>query len=104
MTQYTGHHGPESLRTRGTIVVVPGRGECQAAYTRFGRRPADAYRVRVVDTRWINANVLPHSQARFVAELAAAVEGPAKGRCAARPGHPAERTGFITLPRQKEAI
>lgn len=26
MTDHTDHHGPEGLRTRGTIIVVPGRG------------------------------------------------------------------------------
>ncbi|MFJ9248571.1 alpha/beta hydrolase [Streptomyces sp. NPDC101776] len=50
MTQYTDYFGPEGLLVRGTIIVVPGRGETQATYTRFGRRlAADAYRVRVVD-------------------------------------------------------
>ncbi|MGY1808138.1 hypothetical protein ACI8AF_12285 [Blastococcus sp. SYSU D00669] len=40
---------PEGLRTRGTVVVVPGRGETPATYGRFGRRlAADAYAVRVV--------------------------------------------------------
>ncbi|WP_428956879.1 serine aminopeptidase domain-containing protein [Streptomyces sp. cg35] len=48
--QYTDHHAPEGLRTRGTVVVVPGRGETRATYNRLGRRlAADAYRVRVVD-------------------------------------------------------
>ena len=41
---------PEGLRTRGTVIVVPGRGETPAVYARFGSRLAyDAYRVRVVD-------------------------------------------------------
>ncbi len=35
---------------RGTLVVLPGRGETAASYERFGRRfAADAYRVRLVD-------------------------------------------------------
>ena len=46
VTDYT---GPEGLRTRGTVLVVPGRGESQATYERFGRRlAADSYRVRVL--------------------------------------------------------
>lgn len=37
------------LAVRGTVLVVPGRGETPAAYARFGRRlAADAYRVRVL--------------------------------------------------------
>ncbi|MEV0388174.1 alpha/beta hydrolase [Nonomuraea sp. NPDC050643] len=50
MTQSTDHHAPDGLRTRGTVIVVPGRGETRATYARFGSRLAyDAYRVRVVD-------------------------------------------------------
>ena len=50
MTDYSDYFGPEGLLVRGTIIVVPGRGETRATYTRFGRRlAADAYRVRVVD-------------------------------------------------------
>lgn len=40
---------PAGLRTRGTVLVVPGRGESPATYRRFGARiAADAYRVRVL--------------------------------------------------------
>jgi pimeloyl-ACP methyl ester carboxylesterase len=40
---------PEGLAPRGTVIVVPGRGEQPAVYERFGRRIAsDAYRVHVV--------------------------------------------------------
>ncbi|GAA2212613.1 hypothetical protein GCM10009850_080750 [Nonomuraea monospora] len=50
MTQSTDFHAPAGLRTRGTVIVVPGRGETRATYARFGARlAADAYRVRVVD-------------------------------------------------------
>ncbi|WP_299534274.1 alpha/beta hydrolase [uncultured Streptomyces sp.] len=50
MTEYTDHRTPEGLRVRGTILVVPGRGESRATYARLGRRlAADAYRVRVLD-------------------------------------------------------
>jgi alpha-beta hydrolase superfamily lysophospholipase len=39
---------PEGLAARGTLVVLPGRGEQPDLYARFGRRlAADAYRVRV---------------------------------------------------------
>ena len=40
---------PEGLAPRGTVIVVPGRGEQPAVYERFGRRiRCDAYRVHVV--------------------------------------------------------
>jgi alpha-beta hydrolase superfamily lysophospholipase len=40
---------PEGLVPRGTLIVIPGRGELPALYERFGRRlSSDAYRVRVV--------------------------------------------------------
>jgi alpha-beta hydrolase superfamily lysophospholipase len=40
---------PEGLNPRGTIIVVPGRGETPEVYERFGRRlSVDAYRVHAV--------------------------------------------------------
>jgi pimeloyl-ACP methyl ester carboxylesterase len=40
---------PEGLNPRGTIIVVPGRGERPGVYERFGRRiSGDAYRVYAV--------------------------------------------------------
>ncbi len=40
---------PEGLNPRGTVIVVPGRGERPEVYERFGRRiSSDAYRVHVV--------------------------------------------------------
>ena len=49
MTQSTDYFAPEGLRTRGTVIVVPGRGETPGTYARFGSRLAyDAYRVRVI--------------------------------------------------------
>jgi len=43
---------PTGIAPRGTLVVLTGRGETPAVYGRFGRRlSADAYRVRVVETR-----------------------------------------------------
>lgn len=86
MTQYIDHYGPEGLRTRGTVVVVPGRGEGRAAYARFGGRlAADAYRVRVVDAPRIDAGDLSGSLARFGAGLAAAVEDAATEDGVVRP-------------------
>lgn len=41
---------PDGVPTRGTVIVVPGRGEARGVYARFGARLAyDAYRVRVVE-------------------------------------------------------
>ncbi|MEU0969369.1 alpha/beta hydrolase [Streptomyces sp. NPDC005917] len=78
MTEYTDYHDPEGLRTRGTVVVVPGRGESRATYGRFGKRlAADAYRVRVVDGPEIDADDLNGSLARFGDRLYAAVKGTA---------------------------
>ncbi|MFD5779808.1 alpha/beta hydrolase [Streptomyces sp. NPDC126933] len=80
MTEYTDHYGPEGLRTRGTIVVVPGRGETRATYARLGKRlAADAYRVRVVDAPDIDADDLTGSLTRFGARLASAVEDTSAG-------------------------
>jgi alpha-beta hydrolase superfamily lysophospholipase len=40
---------PDGLSPRGTVIVIPGRGERADVYERFGRRiSADAYRVHVV--------------------------------------------------------
>lgn len=78
MTQYSDHFGPEGLLVRGTIIVVPGRGETRATYTRFGRRlAADAYRVRVVDAPDLDAEDLPTLAARLseAAEDTAAENG-----------------------------
>jgi pimeloyl-ACP methyl ester carboxylesterase len=44
------HRPAAGLRVRGTVIVVPGRGETAATYARFGARLAyDAYQVVVAD-------------------------------------------------------
>lgn len=49
MTDVLSFHEPEGLSPRGTLLVVPGRGEAPSVYRRFGARLAvDAYRVHVV--------------------------------------------------------
>jgi hypothetical protein len=66
MTQYSDYFGPEGLRVRGTVLVVPGRGETRSTYTRFGRRlAADAYRVRVIDAPDLDTEDLPTLAARI---------------------------------------
>lgn len=65
-SHYADFGAPAGLRTRGTVLVLPGRGETTASYGRFGARLAvDAYRVRV----------LPASPTDPAAALAAAVAG-----------------------------
>jgi alpha-beta hydrolase superfamily lysophospholipase len=77
VTDYT---GPEGLRTRGTVLVVPGRGEGEATYQRFGRRlAADSYRVRVLSAPLIAEDDLAGSLERFAAHLADAVAGTGAG-------------------------
>ncbi|MGD6756775.1 alpha/beta hydrolase [Streptomyces sp. BH105] len=75
-SQYTDHLAPEGLLTRGTVLVVPGRGETRAVYERFGRRlAADAYRVRVVDTPDLSGDDLDASLDALVERLAEAADG-----------------------------
>ncbi|GAA3388135.1 alpha/beta hydrolase [Cryptosporangium minutisporangium] len=62
--------GPQGLRTRGTVLVLPGRGETRRSYARFGTRlAADSYRVRVLAAPDADAG----SADRLAAELTAAV-------------------------------
>jgi alpha-beta hydrolase superfamily lysophospholipase len=62
---------PEGLSPRGTVIVVPGRGENPGLYERFGRRIAsDAYRVHTV-TDPVASATLAEEQVR------AALGGPA---------------------------
>ncbi|MEU3063714.1 alpha/beta hydrolase [Streptomyces subrutilus] len=83
---HTDHHAPRGLLTRGTVVVVPGRGESRATYARFGRRlAADAYRVRVVDPPRTDAEAPAGASDAFGARLARAVEDTAADGGVARP-------------------
>ncbi|MEU5704149.1 alpha/beta hydrolase [Streptomyces aurantiacus] len=86
MTEYTDHHAPAGLRTRGTVIVVPGRGETRETYTRLGSRlAADAYRVRVIDAPDFDAADLADQLDALGVELAAAGEGTAGEDGVARP-------------------
>jgi pimeloyl-ACP methyl ester carboxylesterase len=50
---------PDGLIPRGTVVVIPGRGELPAVYERFGRRlSSDAYRVRAVADPTVDAELV----------------------------------------------
>ncbi|MGW0683844.1 alpha/beta hydrolase [Streptomyces sp. NPDC002754] len=86
--QFTDHLAPEGLLTRGTVLVVPGRGETRAVYERFGKRlAADAYRVRVVDTPDLSGDDLDATLDTLVEQLAEAADGTASetGGTAAAP-------------------
>ncbi|MET8096689.1 alpha/beta hydrolase [Streptomyces sp. NPDC005236] len=86
MSQYNDHHGPEGLRVRGTIVVVPGRGETRATYDRLGARlAADAYRVRILDAPPLDAEDPAASLTAYAGRLADAVEGTASENGVVRP-------------------
>jgi alpha-beta hydrolase superfamily lysophospholipase len=74
MADYLDFSGPAELRTRGTVLVVPGRGESPAGYVRFGRRlAADSYRVRVLPAPVLDESDLAGCLARFAATLSDAV-------------------------------
>jgi alpha-beta hydrolase superfamily lysophospholipase len=85
MTDYTDHHAPEGLRVRGTVVVVPGRGETRDTYARFGGRlAADAYRVRVIDPPLLDADD-PAATDDLASRIGDAVDGTAAGDGVVRP-------------------
>ena len=76
---------PVGLRTRGTVIIVAGRGETPTTYQRLGARlAADAYRVRVITAPALDEADLSQSLARFAATLTVAVAG-ADGDQPARP-------------------
>ena len=60
---------PDSLSPRGTVVVIPGRGETPAVYERLGRRLAgDAYRVRAVTDPAVDAELARAQVASLLAD------------------------------------
>jgi len=66
VSDHTEYQAPYGLAVRGTVLVVPGRGETQVSYHRFGTRlAADAYQVRVID---------PPEFSSFAADLAGATK------------------------------
>ncbi len=53
------HLPPAGLNIRGTVLVVPGRGETALTYARFGRRlAADAYHVHILPTVPVSSGAL----------------------------------------------
>jgi alpha-beta hydrolase superfamily lysophospholipase len=75
------YHGPADLRTRGRILVVPGRGESQATYVRLATRlAADSYQVRVLAPLVIDRAGPDGAVARLARTLAEEAEpGPDDG-------------------------
>jgi alpha-beta hydrolase superfamily lysophospholipase len=58
VSDYLDFAAPEGLRVRGTVLVVPGRGETSATYCRFGARiAADSYTVRVLASPALTTSV-----------------------------------------------
>jgi alpha-beta hydrolase superfamily lysophospholipase len=79
MTQNTDYLAPDWLRTRGTVIVVPGRGETPASYARLGSRLAyDAYRVKVTELPRTD----PSAVAAFLGELDCALSAAVAGLAA----------------------
>ena len=103
VTRTAGWYPPEGLLQRGTLVLLPGRGENPAVYERFGRRlAADAYVVHVLDT----APGL--DEERIAADIAQVIEGAAVPlvlagsdtgalRALAAAGHPALHVDALLL-------
>jgi alpha-beta hydrolase superfamily lysophospholipase len=76
MAEHTEHDylGPQGLRTRGTVLIIPGRGESAHSYSRFGARvAADSYRVRVLDAPDIDGSDIEGSLDRLAGQLVAAI-------------------------------
>jgi alpha-beta hydrolase superfamily lysophospholipase len=75
------YDGPAELRTRGRILVVPGRGESQTTYARLATRlAADSYHVRVLAPPVIDPADVDGVVARLAhAVLAEAEAGPDAG-------------------------
>jgi hypothetical protein len=64
---------PEGVAPRGTLIVIPGRGEQPGLYERFGRRlSADAYRVRLVTDPTADPDAAREQVAAHLADPAAA--------------------------------
>ncbi|AJE81508.1 hypothetical protein SLNWT_1132 [Streptomyces albus] len=76
MSTYTDHPTPEGLLVRGTVLIVPGRGETRATYDRLGRRlAADAWRVRVLDAPATDPDGWATAPARLGTRLSEALAG-----------------------------
>lgn len=76
MSDYLDFAAPQGLRVRGTVLVVPGRGETSITYRRFGARiAADSYTVRVLASPVVTTSV-DDALASLAAALSAALASP----------------------------
>ena len=76
MSQASEHDflGPQGLRTRGTVLVVTGRGETTRTYARLGARlAADSYRVRVIAAPDVDPTDIDGSLTRLAVVLTEAI-------------------------------
>jgi alpha-beta hydrolase superfamily lysophospholipase len=76
MTEHPPHDyaGPSTLSTRGTVLVVPGRGETAHTYRRFGARlAADSYRVRILAAPDLDPDDVESSLDRLAGQLTEAL-------------------------------
>lgn len=103
MSNYTEFYAPQWLRTRGTVIIVPGRGETQRTYTRLGKRlAADAYDARIVDAPSIDAADVTGSLERFANNLAAAATGTEPARPLILLGADAGATAIAALAARRD--
>ena len=76
MSDYLDFATPQGLRVRGTVLVVPGRGETSVTYRRFGARIAsDSYTVRVLASPVVTTSARD-ALASLDAALSAALASP----------------------------
>jgi alpha-beta hydrolase superfamily lysophospholipase len=69
------YDGPAGLRTRGTVLVIPGRGESQATYNRLASRlAADSYHVRVLPPPALDADDVAGSLDSYAAVVTSEVD------------------------------
>jgi alpha-beta hydrolase superfamily lysophospholipase len=76
MSELTEHDyvGPHGLRVRGTVLLIPGRGETAHSYVRFGARlAADAYRVRVLAAPVVDTDDVDGSLDRLAQQVSDAI-------------------------------
>jgi alpha-beta hydrolase superfamily lysophospholipase len=76
VSDYLDFATPQELRVRGTVLVVPGRGETSVTYRRFGARIAsDSYAVRVLASPVVTTSARD-ALASLDAALSAALASP----------------------------
>jgi alpha-beta hydrolase superfamily lysophospholipase len=111
MAAGTSYHQPAAgLRVRGTVIIVPGRGETPATYGRFGARLAyDAYQVAVTGQPDADPASVTSYMRALSRRLTETIEGAAEesGAGLARPlvlvGSDLSAAGIAALVRQDDS-